>query len=114
VSFVNVNGHIMIAAGHQERTRMDLTSWRTDLAKSRGRPPKWGGRLGAVDVDLLGFRADLTAVGGHLSPVDAGLTAVNAGLTTVEPALTGVDAPSSVVETARTEAGSGPMKSATA
>jgi hypothetical protein len=84
VDSANFHGHIMTSAGHQERTRMGLTTWRACLLKSRGCPTNWRGRLGTATVDLLGFRADLTPVDGHLSSVDAGLTAAGVDLTNVE------------------------------
>src|ERR1035438_7115625 len=86
VCFANVHGHIMTSAGHHERIRMGLTSRRACLLKSRMRPAGWRGRLGAVTVDLLGFRANLTPVGGHLSPVDAASTPVVAASTVVATA----------------------------
>ena len=84
--------------GRLDWRRGGLTSWRVCLPKSRGRPAKWRGRLGAVCMGL-------TLVGGHLSSVDASLTTVGVGLTIVETGLAKVNAASPIVETARTAVG---------
>jgi len=64
----------------------------------RGHLSVVGGHLSTVDAGLTGAEAALSAAG-------IGLTGVGVALTTVGIALTDVNAPSSVVETARSNAG---------